>query len=59
MSMGTKLLAAVVGASSAFIASMGSAAAGVLPPIAVPEPMTMALFGAGVGALFLVKKLRG
>ncbi len=54
MSLGTKLTGAVL----ALVAMTGAASAGVVA-VVVPEPMTMALFGASVGALYLIKKLRG
>lgn len=45
--------------SALLVGSAGSAFAGVLPPITISEPMSLSLFGAGVGALYLIKKLRG
>ena len=37
----------------------GTALAGVAPPVAVSEPETLLLLAAGVGGLYLIKKLRG
>ena len=39
--------------------STGAALAGVLPPVVVSEPESIAMLAAGVGALYLIKKLRG
>jgi hypothetical protein len=46
-------------AAVVFAGSASLAYAGVLPPVQISEPMSLALYGAGVGALYLVKKLRG
>lgn len=46
-------------ATAILAGSIGIAEAAVLPPIVVSEPASLALYGAGVGALYLIKKLRG
>lgn len=37
----------------------GAALAGVSPAVIVSEPESIAVLAAGVGALYLIKKLRG
>lgn len=37
----------------------GAALAGVGPVVVVSEPESLAILAAGVGALYLIKKLRG
>ena len=54
-----RMPAVIAGAVTIIGIGTGHAIAGVQPPIAVSEPMSMALLGAGVGVLYLVKKLRG
>ena len=55
------MLNRILAIATAFVAgSAGLASAGVLvQPVQISEPMSLAIFGAGVGALYLVKKLRG
>jgi hypothetical protein len=54
--MRTRILAL----ATVLVGSSASAAfAGVSPPVVVSEPMSLAILGAGVGALYLIKKLRG
>jgi len=47
------MLAVLVLAGSAMPALAG------LPPVAVPEPATMTLFGVGAGAAYLAKRFIG
>jgi hypothetical protein len=46
-------------ATAMLAGSISGAQAAVFVPIVVSEPMSIALYGAGVGALYLIKKLRG
>ena len=46
-------------ASTLFVGLVGSAQASVQVIIPVSEPVSLAIFGGGVGALYLIKKLRG
>ena len=45
-------------ASTLFVGLVGSAQAGVAVVIPISEPVSLAIFGGGVGALYLIKKLR-
>jgi hypothetical protein len=54
----TVMTARILAASMLFIGSAGSAFAGVIG-IVIPEPTSLAIYGAGIGAIYLIKKLRG
>lgn len=53
------MIARLFALTALLVGSAGSAFAGVLPPVTISEPISLSLFGAGVGAIYLIKKLRG
>lgn len=58
---GTQHMLTRIFAISAVLVSgfAGAALAGVGPVVVVSEPESLAILAAGVGALYLIKKLRG
>jgi hypothetical protein len=49
----------LIAAAALLVGSAGGALAGVFPPVILSEPTSLAVYGAGVAAIYLIKKLRG